>query len=216
MADVLKLDTHPFPHHDENIFQSSEKRTVYSPRDKFEFLLQRANLRFRCTLNDNQTRPNFYPQASEILPGLYISDIYTATSPQIMDDLGITHVLSIHPEPPNFGKHFKSFWIRTREDDDQDSLLRILPHTTSFLFRAQDQRETQSQVLVCCFFGVNESPAVVIGYLIAQHWTYDAALEHVKSCRPVVNIDPNTKRQLLEWQRRRQRMLEKALESRLE
>jgi atypical dual specificity phosphatase len=190
---------------------------VYS-HEMVAFLLQRVALRQCCTVlfPVDQTTQMFYPQASEILPGLHISDIYTATSPQTIDNLGITHILSLHSEEFKFGCRFGSFWICPSDPKvDSDALLHILPHTTSFLTKAL-AKERQSRALVCCPKGETHSAAIVIGYLIARHhMSYESALKHVKSRRYIVQIDSNTRRQLLEWQKRKQRMLEKALEVRL-
>lgn len=185
----------------------------------FQFLLQRASLRLKCTITFRRSGHTYQyqPQASQILPGLYIGDMYTATSPQTVDDLGITHILSLHSHTFPFGPRFKSLWIKTdTPDEDPDALLRVLPHTTAFLEQAM-RKERQSSTLVCCKYGTGNSAAAVIGYLIAKNcMTFEAAMAHVKSRRPVVDINANMKRQLLEWQKRRQRMMETALESKLE
>lgn len=221
MATTLNLGPDLYPHHDETIFQDGgtcHQVTFHLSPERYRFLLQRAALRERCTLTLDNHRTKFYPQASEILPGLYISDMYSATSPQLLDNLGITHILSLHSEAFDFGSRFKTLWVRAGKtlNNDPDALLRILPHTNSFLTQAM-KKEGHSRVLVSCFFGVDAGPAVVIGFLIARHcMTYEAALAHVQERRPVVRIDPAIERQLITWQTRRRRMLEKALELRLQ
>jgi len=217
MSAELKLHSQPYPHHDETNFQKHGSAKAYS-HDTVAFLLYRTILRQHCTLKFTIGHYThiFHPQASEILPGLYISDIYTATSPQLIDELGISHILSIHTKFFNFGRRFKSLWIGPSDTEkDPDALLRILPHTTSFLGKAMDE-ERHSRALVCCVNGLMDSPAIVIGYLIARHrMSYESALEHVQLRRHVTRIDMNTRRQLLDWQKRQQRRLETALELRL-
>jgi len=59
--------------------------------ENYRFLLYRMRLQQVV----KSLSGDFVPQASQILPQLYISDLYTATSPQTLDDLGITHILSL-------------------------------------------------------------------------------------------------------------------------
>src|ERR1700722_9455107 len=69
-------------------------RSLTMNEDYFE----RRNLRIACTRRFSW-KDDFPPQASEILPRLYLSDMYTATDPLTIKRLEITHVLSVVQDP---------------------------------------------------------------------------------------------------------------------
>lgn len=181
-----------------------------------QFIYERACLRAWCTLALNWKPFEFAPQASEILSGLYLSDIYTATSPQMIDDLGITHILSLFPQHFDYGSRFKSLWLPIHSPGSRDDLLHLLPTTTYFLKGAMSDRpDGQSRILICCPLGVQDGPAIAIGYLIAQHHiSFKDAYRQVRLVRPVVSLSLNAMRQLLEWENRTREEIEKELEFR--
>ncbi|KZT36601.1 phosphatases II [Sistotremastrum suecicum HHB10207 ss-3] len=180
--------------------------------EAFQFLRERLILRHRCTLHLSSGRV-FEPQPSMILPQLYLSDQYTATSPQILDDLGITHILSLTGSDIflNTGDRFKRLWIRL-EDISTENLSIRLPETTEFIKNALAGGET-CRLLVHCVWGMSRSASVIIGYLIAsQYMAYDDALAFVKARRPIVRPNRGFERQLRAWEMERRREIENALE----
>lgn len=54
----------------------------------------RRSMRQRCT-QTTLSGLSFPPQESKIVPGLYLADAYTATCPEVLQRLGIIHVLSM-------------------------------------------------------------------------------------------------------------------------
>jgi len=205
----------PYPDYDKAIFGSATTNHVY-PQSHVHFLIERVSLRTRCTLRLNYKPFEFLPQASQILSGLYISDIYTATSPLMLDALGITHILSLYPEHFDFGHRFKSLWLPVHSPESEDDLLQLLPTTSYFLKGAlAGEAVRQAKILVCCPYGIQDSPAIVIGYLIAeQRMRLKDALRSVREARPVVELAPNSRRQLEEWEERTKGSLERELEFR--
>jgi atypical dual specificity phosphatase len=188
--------------------------------NQVQYLFSRACLRSSCTLTSPNSNPPYLPQASQILAGLYISDIYTATSPQTLDAVGITHILSLYPEHFDYGKsaqmRFKSFWTPLYSPEQKDDLLQLLPITTYFLSGAlADEARSRNRVLICCPYGIQDSPAIAIGYLIASHrMGFREALRRVREARPVVALSPNTREQLQQWEQMTRNDIERELEFR--
>ncbi|KAG5636914.1 hypothetical protein H0H81_006381 [Sphagnurus paluster] len=134
--------------------------------------------------------------ASEIIPGLYISDLSFAETPSSLTSYGITHVLStlsssvilpsaaaLHPFPQPRHLHVRI------EDLPFAELAAHLPTTTAWI-RDALRAQPNARVLVHCAEGVSRSVAVVAGFLVAQYgWTPTEAVQYIKSKRRVA--DPN-------------------------
>jgi len=74
------------------------------------------------------------------------------------------------------------------DDDPSQDLTKYLGKATRFLDHAKKKRQN---VLVHCRAGKSRSPAIVIAYLITyQNMSFKEAYDHVKTCRP--NIDINS------------------------
>lgn len=167
----------------------------------------------------------FKPRASPIISSqLYIADLYTATSPQVLDDLGITHILSVKsaytllPFGDDGSRGRFTHMVVSMEDTESEDLLSHLEASTAFIRSALSKNGANgSRVLVHCNLGNGPSAALVLGFLIGeQHMSYDAALEFLKERRSFVNINQGFERQLrkCEWMARR--YLEGALFGKLE
>jgi protein-tyrosine phosphatase len=136
---------------------------------------------------------------TEIIPRLYISDIYAAESSNTLSTLGITHVLSamsgtvVIPHHPSIN-HCKIPLV----DTPFSELAAFLPTTTSFLRDALS--DPQNRILVHCVMGVSRSASVIAAFLIAEYgWTAMQAVNHVKSKRIVAEPNPGFISQLREY-----------------
>jgi len=140
-------------------------------------------------LDDAQV-PNFFsPQATKIIPGVFIADFATASNPSTLKRLKVTHVISLMPreiEPPaNDG--LERLWI-TIADTPAANILEKFEQTTQFI---KDALAQNGRVLVHCLQGISRSPTIVCAYLIATRFiTAKQAIKLVQSKRKVV--DPNT------------------------
>jgi atypical dual specificity phosphatase len=163
------------------------------------------------------------PRPSLVLPQLYISDLYSATSPQTIDDLGITHILSLHTANTDlpFGtKRFRRLSIEL-EDTPKADLHSHLPLTIDFLRQSlSSNHEDSNRVLVHCTLGNGPSAAVIIAFLIAAyHMNYDSALAHLNAAKGGVDsirINSGFEMQLRRWEEDQRRELEDALVKGLE
>lgn len=129
-------------------------------------------------------------QVTEIIPRLYMSDLYAAESAQTFTAYGITHVLSVMPGSVQIPKNTspKVLQIPIR-DQPFEELAGHLSQTTSFI--ADALRHPRANVLVHCVQGMSRSASVVSAYLIAVHgWSVREAVEFVRS--KVSNALPNS------------------------
>lgn len=163
-------------------------RSLSVDDDYFERRALRATCIQRTPLDD------FHPQASEIVPGLFISDMYTATSPATIRGLGITHVASVVKRGcPRFPTGMDHICIPI--DDTHDAhLIEYLDFTIRWIRRAFDRR---GQVMIHCIWGMSRSASIAIAYLMASKgWSLEDALRHTVSKRQVVRPNSGFMRQL--------------------
>ena len=75
--------------------------------------------------------------ASEVLPRLYLTDLFTARDEAQLTSLGITHIVSVIEHPPNLPQthSLQTLHIPLSDSSDQD-ILAHLPATTSFIRNA--------------------------------------------------------------------------------
>ncbi|KZT04653.1 phosphatases II [Laetiporus sulphureus 93-53] len=156
-----------------------------------DFFERRA---LRATCIQKTPLDDFHPQASEIVPGLFVCDIYTATSPAVVRGLGITHVASvIKHDCPRFPKPMQHVWVPI-DDSRQAELLGHLDFVVEWIAQALEQK---GQVMVHCVWGMSRSASVVIAYLMAvEKMPFDIACKHVISRRKVVRPNSAFMRQL--------------------
>jgi len=93
------------------------------------------------------------PPASEVLPRLYLTDLFTARNGAQLTILGITHILSVIDHAPNLPQtpslQLQTLHIPLSDSPDQD-ILAHLPATTSFISNALAE-SPDSRVMVCLF-----------------------------------------------------------------
>jgi hypothetical protein len=138
---------------------------------------------------DHYHPPNALPDYSEIIPRLFIGDLYTAENEHLLRSLGITHVLSVmrgYVAVPS-ALSIRSFQVDL-DDLPFSELAAHLPKTTSFIGDALG--DPNSRILVHCMKGVSRSPSVVAAYLMAVYeWSSGRAVQYIKMKRAV---EPNS------------------------
>jgi len=88
--------------------------------------------------------------ASPITPQLYLSDYWTARNVTKLDELGITHVVSVlHfvPKLPQCIPADRRLHIKI-DDDSEADILKHLEKTTTFIIAAISE-DPENKVLVC-------------------------------------------------------------------
>ena len=158
---------------------------------------QRRALRNTCT----QRSPidDFFPQASEIIPGLFVADLYTATSPAVLKHLGISHVVSVVRKPGfRLQRTIKHLYVPV-EDRTDDDLLGYLDYTIRWI---RDALAQDGRVLVHCVWGMSRSASVVVAYLIAaRSMSLDEALRIVRARRRIARPNSGFMDQLKVYER---------------
>jgi predicted protein tyrosine phosphatase len=129
--------------------------------------------------------PPAIPIATEIVPGVYLGDLYAAESASLLASLGITHVVSAMrgsltvPTSIPRENHLQLFL----DDNPFAELVEHLPRAVTFVRAAQDKNKN-AKVLIHCVQGISRSAAVVAAVLVAQGWSTDQALAHIARTRP--------------------------------
>jgi atypical dual specificity phosphatase len=149
-----------------------------------EDYFERRNLRIACT--QRFSWEDFPPQASEILPRLYLSDMYTATDPITLKRLGITHVVSVVNDPwHRYPPHIRHMRLPIHDLPTSD-IGGYFDNCVAWMKRALDKDE-DARVMVHCMWGMSRSASVVIAYMMATRRTsLSQSLVHVKGKRRVV------------------------------
>ncbi|KAL5533195.1 TIF1 [Sanghuangporus sanghuang] len=124
------------------------------------------------------TSPNML---TEIIPGLYMSDLSAAESAKTHDCYGITHVLSVMPGnvilPRTSRPSPLTLQIPIR-DTPFEELAGHLSRTSAFISDALHKR---GRVLVHCVQGMSRSASVVAAYLMATYgWSVQQAVQYVR------------------------------------
>ncbi|PIL24662.1 hypothetical protein GSI_12546 [Ganoderma sinense ZZ0214-1] len=136
--------------------------------------------------------------ASEVLPRLWLSGLYTAVDEEQLVAIGVTHIVSILEQRPKYPaslkKQLKTLHIPLQDLDTAD-ILQHLDATTAFIKSAlEDKRNT---VLVHCAMGISRSATVVSAYLVAtRSMQPHEAIEYVQSKREIVCPNLGFRRQL--------------------
>ncbi|KAH3767628.1 Dual specificity phosphatase [Pelomyxa schiedti] len=136
----------------------------------------------------------------EIIPGFLFLGGCDAVSKDILNSLGITHVVNMCAELTVPLQQFPTTkFLHCPIDDFADSPLE--PSLSKSLEFIDSAFAEGKKVLVHCAMGISRSSSVVIGYLIHHsRMTFDAAHAHVKQCRPFIQPNPGFVKQLIKFQ----------------
>jgi protein-tyrosine phosphatase len=142
------------------------------------------------------------PDFSEIVPGLFIGDIYSVTGnyttleQDVLDILKIDVVISVLSEE-EYEDHLltheefdsKIWWYRLVVDDDLNE--KISEHFSRVHAIISEALKMNKVVMIHCKAGMSRSPTLVIAYLMIENgWDYEEAFAYVKKNRPI--ISPNS------------------------
>lgn len=156
--------------------------------------------------------------ASPITPRLYLTDYCTARNSKKLEDLGITHVISItecRPDLPKVIPQTQRLHLRL-SDIPEENILEHLDATTAFITAALEENETNKVMVsdpfgssltlsfiywqVHCVLGISRSATVVCAYLIATtNLSARESIAHVQSLRSIVCPNIGFRKQLGEY-----------------
>jgi hypothetical protein len=131
----------------------------------------------------------------QVLPGLFIGSYENACDLELINNAGITHIVTVASDlSPHFTEKLK-YLIISALDNDSENLFDSFNSSYEFI---QDALESQGKVLVHCLYGISRSSTIVISYLMKKNnWKYQEALNALRSCHPESNPNSNFTTQLL-------------------
>jgi len=158
--------------------------SVYVMQEQFEAF--EREYPFVCKISQN-----VYP--SQLLLHLYLGSALVATNPDVIKELGITHILNTEtgiqdksdPIPPmsNVKIHRNGY-----DENDEKSIRKFFDDSIHFIEEAQ---KANGKVLVYCHRGESKAPVIALLYLMRSlGWTYEEAEAYIKRARPVVELYP--------------------------
>lgn len=138
--------------------------------------------KLELTSAERQSFIHWYPSIMEEST-LYLGRAEHALSIEVIESLGITHVVNLTPNTPNI---FPSVsYLCFPVTDSKDASLRH--YFTEITKRIEGAISSGGRVLVHCDQGVNAGPTVIIAYLMHQKLcTLEDAHYYVKSLRPII------------------------------
>jgi atypical dual specificity phosphatase len=169
------------------------------PLDSINYLQSRETLHAQCQYQSGWSPPsnNSDLRASLIIPSLYLSDYYSATSPTILHELGITHILCIAHNLRCYYPVERSLAVLCIQVVDSD-MTKIEEYFDSSTACRDVLANGESKLLVHCASGVGRSATIVITYLMAaKGMSYANAFSHVYARRKMICPNDGFRLQLI-------------------
>ncbi|KAK6538653.1 hypothetical protein TWF694_010231 [Orbilia ellipsospora] len=147
---------------------------------------------------------------NEIIPGLYLGDIFAARNPTLLRENGIFNILTIargtlgllNNTLKEDGNAFQHVQIEL-DDLPDEKLLDQLEKGVGFIDKALDGQDGNGKILVHCLQGMSRSCSFVVAYLVwKDDITVGKALEIVQEKRKKARPNAGFYRQLVEWEAR--------------
>ena len=140
---------------------------------------------------------------SNIIPNLYLGDVHDALAVSQGDNpLNITRMITvskelaahIHPDPA----HVQHLVIEVNDAPTED-LRQYFYAAIGFIDQGLRKNE---RTLVHCYAGISRSSTIVLAYMLHEYpyMSLNAALNHVRSARPIVNPNPGFMYQLAQFE----------------
>jgi len=140
---------------------------------------------------------NFFNYPSEILPGLYLGNIYNAADPVILDELGISTIVNVSR---NITNYFESNYDYINIKIDDINSEKFDEDLIEVANKIKDILKLEKKVLVHCLMGSSRSATVVMMYMIIhKEMDVDSAYKFIKEKRHVININTSFMKQIREY-----------------
>ena len=117
----------------------------------------------RTMIENNYINLSNNEDFSIMFPNIYVSNYSTSTNLELLQDLGITHIISVIPTfNPPFPDKFKYLHIEAYDDDWQD-MTSFFKETNSFI---ENCLINNGKVLIHCMVGRSRSITIFMAFLI--------------------------------------------------
>jgi protein-tyrosine phosphatase len=131
---------------------------------------------------------DFYLPPSRITPIIWVGNYNNGAELAIANPLDIRAVLNVSTEDP-YGKRPGIEYKEVPFDDGYAYPEDAFQASMDFLMK---QYEKGAKTLVHCAAGISRSSATVAAFMhISDQMPFDAAIQHIKKCRPIVMPHPN-------------------------
>jgi len=152
---------------------------------------------------DIEWRYEMRREFQEILPGLLLGPFQVSKNLQVLQSMGVTHIVCIRDAKeafsvrPRFPEHFKYLTLDV-EDNEEQNLIRLFPGARQFIDQAIAQG---GRVLVHCNGGISLSPAFVVMFVM-QHYrlSWEDALHYVQNRRYCISPNGGFLTQIKEYE----------------
>ncbi|CAF1238544.1 unnamed protein product [Rotaria sordida] len=123
---------------------------------------------------------------SEILPDVYVTSAIVARQGKVLDEFGITHVISIQAKPISPFNH-REYLLITAKDHISQDLLQYAAQCNDFIHNA---RLNRGKVLIHCVEGKSRSPSIACIYVMTiTGISWSDTINSLRGVRTLV--DPN-------------------------
>ena len=136
---------------------------------------------------------------NEIIPSLYLGSVFAASSSDTLEELGITHVLTMGNDmDPKFPDQYE-YKVCELDDDEDEDIKKYFEEGIEFIDTALSSGGT---IFVHWAAGISRSTSMVCAYLMKSNkWKFKKALNHVISKREFVCPNSGFQEQLLEFEK---------------
>jgi len=142
-------------------------------------------------------------QCQEILPSLFLGPLQASKSLEVLQSLGITHIVCIRDAKEAFSVRPRfpdrlQYMVLDVEDSEEQNLIRLFPQAKQFIDNAVAQG---GRVLVHCNGGISLSPSFVVMYVM-QHFqlSWEEALHMVQNRRYCISPNGGFLTQIKEYE----------------
>ncbi|KAG1879171.1 phosphotyrosine protein [Suillus subluteus] len=152
---------------------------------------------------DVEWRYEMRRECQEIIPGLLLGPFQASKSLEVLNSLGVTHILCIRDKKeafsvkPRFPEHFE-YLVLDVEDNEDQNVIRLFPQAHNFITESLNKKGT---VLVHCNGGISLSPAFVVMFVMRRcQLSWEDALHLVQNRRYCISPNGGFLTQIKEYE----------------
>lgn len=124
-------------------------------------------------------------QVSQILEYLFLGSQDPAQNHDVLQEHGITHVLSVGIDVPQIARSPIKFFSVKLLDEPEVSLTNVFNSCFDFIDKTKEESKS-NKIFIHCNAGFSRAPTIVIGYLMKTYgYSLNQALKMVKDKREV-------------------------------
>jgi len=152
---------------------------------------------------DVEWRYEMRRECQEILPGLLLGPFQASKSLEVLQSLGVTHIVCIRDKREAFSVRARfpeqfRYLVLDVEDNEDQNVIRLFPEADRFITQALS---AGGKVLVHCNGGISLSPAFVVMFVMRHcHLSWEDALHLVQNRRYCISPNGGFLTQIKEYE----------------